>query len=99
MILYEPLRLRQFVRIRFRLVETFIEGTVSCSLLVGDHAIPAFEFLDLVLVGLKASDACPLTARQKPTLHRFISMLYAESPPILCFFRIAFYHFLASYCS
>jgi hypothetical protein len=80
MILYEQLRLRQFVIIRFRLVETVIEETFSGSLLVVDHAIPAFEILDLVLVGLKASDACPLTAGQKPTLHRFISMLYGESP-------------------
>jgi hypothetical protein len=77
-IVYEQLRLPQFVRIRSRLVETFIEETVPGSLLVGDHAIPAVEFLDLVVVGLKASDACPLTAGQKSTLHRFISMLYGE---------------------
>jgi hypothetical protein len=75
----------QFVRIRSRLVETFIEGTVSGSLLVGDHAIPVVEFLDLVVVGVKASDACPLMAGQKSTLHRFISTLYGENPQY-CFF-------------
>jgi hypothetical protein len=75
------------VRIRSRLVETFIEETVSGSLLVGDHAILAVEFLDLIVVGLKARDACPLTAGQKSTLHRFISMLYGESLQYYAFFR------------
>jgi hypothetical protein len=56
MVLYEQLRLPHFVRIRSQLVETFIEQTVSGSFLVGDLAIPAVDFLDLVVAGLKASE-------------------------------------------
>jgi hypothetical protein len=48
-------------------------------LLVGNHAIPPGEFLELVVNGLNAGDTCRPTVGQKAALRRFISLLYGES--------------------
>jgi hypothetical protein len=62
---YEQVWLSQFVSLRSRLVDIFFEQTVSGSLLVGDHAMPRVEFLELVFKGLNANDAFRPTEGQK----------------------------------
>jgi hypothetical protein len=73
MVEYERVWLSQFVSLRAGLMELFFEETVSESLLVGDHAIPPGEFLELVVNALNVSAACRPTVGQKAALRRFIS--------------------------
>jgi WD40 repeat protein len=78
MVSYEQMWLSQFVRLRSRLMELLFEQTVSGSLLVGYHAIPPGKFLEHVVNGLNASDACRPTLGQEAALRRFLYLLHGE---------------------
>jgi hypothetical protein len=65
MVEYEQVCLPQFVWLCTGLVELFFEETVSGSLFVGDHAVSASEFLEIVVKGLNASDASRPTIGQR----------------------------------
>jgi hypothetical protein len=79
MVVYEQVRLPQFVKLRGCLVETFIELSISGLALVGDHAIPADEFFELVVDGLSKSNIFRSTAGYKSSLRRFLENVYGGS--------------------
>jgi hypothetical protein len=79
MVVYEQVRLPQFVKLRGCLVETFIELSISGLALVGDHAIPADEFFELVVDGLSTSNIFRSIAGYKSSLRRFLENVYGGS--------------------
>jgi hypothetical protein len=78
MVIYEELRLPLFVKLRRCLVDIFMELPVSGSLLVGEYAISADHFFELVVEGLTSSNVFWSMAGHKSTLRRFIHLVYGE---------------------
>jgi hypothetical protein len=76
MVEYEQMRLPQFLKLRDCLVDMFLELSISGSVLVGDHAIPADEFFELVVDGLTSCSIFRSIAGHKATLRRFIDSVY-----------------------
>jgi hypothetical protein len=79
MVVYVPVRLPQFVKLRGCLVETFIELSIFGLALVGDHAIPADEVFELVVDGLSTSNIFRSIAGYKWSLRRFLENVYGGS--------------------
>jgi hypothetical protein len=78
MVEYEQGRLSQFVKLRRCLMDTFSEVSVSGSLLVGDHAIPAEGFFELVVKDLTTRNVFRYMAGHEATLRRFIQLVYGN---------------------
>jgi hypothetical protein len=79
-VIYEPVRLELFVKLRRCLVDIFMELPISGSLLVGEYAISADEFFELVVDGLTSSNVFRSLAGHKATSRRFIRLVYGGHP-------------------
>jgi hypothetical protein len=79
LVIYEPARLSQFVKIRRCLMDTFIDASVDGSLLVGDHAIPSDKLFNLIINDLTSSSVSRSMAGHEVALRRFIDLVYQGS--------------------
>jgi hypothetical protein len=75
-VMYEQVRLPQFVKLRRCLLDTFIDVPVYGSLLVGDHAIPSDKLFNLIMNDLTSSNVSRSMAGHEVTLRRFIDLVH-----------------------